>query len=501
MELSGRGSDKVICKERKLLFLHIPKTGGRSIQKCVFGGIKGNPHRRALSLRNKIKSEFSDYLIFSFVRNPWERLVSLYHYLKNGFGNTSQDRELTERVGMLSFEEFAANPAITAELVDFRKEEMRSMLIPQVDYLFDDSGRWLPTFLGRFEQIQEDMNRLCALVGAKTGFGHLNGSEHEAYQMYYSDELIQAVGKYYENDVRMFGYTFESLSVGLKESKKLIQKTSFNIRKKANRSIEKIIPPYRGEFGHKLMKHYAAVNGVRGSTLVYGEVGERMFYPGAAEFVEVPRLEDSKRRQNMPHDQEFRKECIEDGLSRYPGAEVCWPVKSPRKFFIPKPLSRRGIKCDVVVPPRYRAPYGTARNWDGYEQLVKTLQFAGYSVFLAGAPDSSCRDIEAPCAWDYEDYTSATVEALLSSRVCACTDSGVGYLALWCAVPVIMVTYAEGLIAPGHAKNVLQHRYKGVNHKNVHFELVHGSWEFPIAITDRVLNFLRSSQGKQESMQ
>ena len=188
MELSGRGSDKVICKERKLLFLHIPKTGGRSIQKCVFGGIKGNPHRRALSLRNKIKSEFSDYLIFSFVRNPWERLVSLYHYLKNGFGNTSQDRELTERVGMLSFEEFAANPAITAELVDFRKEEMRSMLIPQVDYLFDDSGRWLPTFLGRFEQIQEDMNRLCALVGAKTGFGHLNGSEHAAYQMYYSDE-------------------------------------------------------------------------------------------------------------------------------------------------------------------------------------------------------------------------------------------------------------------------------------------------------------------------
>lgn len=253
--------------------------------------------------------------------------------------------------------------------------------------------------------------------------------------------------------------------------------------------IDKIVLPYRGEFGHRLMWHYASVHGLEGSKLVFGEKGEHPFFPSAVKFIEVPIMEDRLRRQHMRHDREFMQECADSAKRLFPEAEVIWPKPREKKFFIPEPGIKQDICCDVVLPPRKRV-YGNARNWDQWALLIEGLRDLGLRVFLVGAPESSYTNLGVPAAWDYEDFTSATIEALRSSSLCVCTDTGVGYLALWCAVPVLMITYRNGATAPGFNKHVSVKRFQAVNHTDAAFELVHGSWEDPARMINRVKEFI-----------
>ena len=69
-------SDKYKC-----LFVHIPKTGGTSIE-SVFGWYSGHrgeqDHRTILEYRKLLGTNFDTYFSFSIVRNPWDRAVSYY---------------------------------------------------------------------------------------------------------------------------------------------------------------------------------------------------------------------------------------------------------------------------------------------------------------------------------------------------------------------------------------------------------------------------------------
>jgi hypothetical protein len=188
----------------KCIFVHIPKTGGISIKKSLFG-IRGGAHRR---LRNyKIlynEKEFSNYFKFSFVRNPWDRVVSAYEFLKAG-GINEADRRWTEEV-LSQFNSF--NDFIVGWLAETEGYgEIHFM--PQYEFICLGGTKPQVDYIGRFEQINKDFTKICNKIGVQKELSDNNkSSRHSDYKKYYTKETEEVVEEVYSEDIRMFGYSF-----------------------------------------------------------------------------------------------------------------------------------------------------------------------------------------------------------------------------------------------------------------------------------------------------
>ena len=241
----------------------------------------------------------------------------------------------------------------------------------------------------------------------------------------------------------------------------------------------KIILPYRGEFGHKIMSHVPKINDIEHPKIICCEEGEEALYPGAEKYIIVERKDDKKRRQYPKYDLDFVKEVKEQLLIRYPKATYIHPIKLSsagplkRKHFIPEPIKKQGITCDIAVCPRKRK-YGNKKNWLLWDKLIKELKKKGYRVFAAGAPDSSF-ELNCPKAWDYNRFLDASIEAILSSKTVIATDNGLAFLALLCGKHLNLITYKDGLTAPGYPK-VRMPRYHMTNHKSVEINIIKHAW-------------------------
>jgi hypothetical protein len=166
---------------------------------------------------------FGDYFKFGFVRNPWDRMVSMYKY----FGY--------QRI--CGFNEFVCR--------DFGKDLWRTMrwfVCPQTEYLCDENGELIVDFVGRYEALQADFHEVCRRLGLPpTDLPHVNDTRsgqaradttigrelrklksypwwllrgrslariRRPYMDYYNDESREHVSRLYRSDIERFGYSF-----------------------------------------------------------------------------------------------------------------------------------------------------------------------------------------------------------------------------------------------------------------------------------------------------
>jgi hypothetical protein len=141
--------------------------------------------------RHYSDKKYQDYFKFSFVRNPWERLVSLYHYQ---FGE------------MLSYNEKFVIPF--KEFVKFVFSRSNEFYSSQWDFTTDNNLN-LMDFIGRFERIQEDFDIICDKIKIpRSTLPHNMKSEHKHYTEYYNKELEDIVKKEYAIEIEHFNYKF-----------------------------------------------------------------------------------------------------------------------------------------------------------------------------------------------------------------------------------------------------------------------------------------------------
>lgn len=199
----------MISHGREFIFVHIPKTGGTSIETALYDptctacrdqwDVARVPHaplnhltlEEISTLGFATREELDSYFKFAFVRNPWDRAVSefLFPPLRELFGECASFREGLE---------------VMTEWVDAGHG---NHLRRQVDFLSAEGVRL--DFVGYFENLREDFQAVCRYIGIdRVDLPHENWTDHRPYWEYYDAETRNVVADLYAPDIEAFGYSF-----------------------------------------------------------------------------------------------------------------------------------------------------------------------------------------------------------------------------------------------------------------------------------------------------
>lgn len=194
-----------ISSKYKFVYIAIPKTGSETIRESLnlYSNIhsesdKTSPyywHTKSKTLKNHFKKmnwNWNDYFKFTFVRNPWDMLVSLYKYFQiNKTLSLPKD-------GGPEFKPFLLN----------RINESSPSVSCYSNY-YSDGDDILLDFIGKFENIQTDFNKICDKIEIPhQKLPHKNATKHKHYTEYYDNETRKIVAKKYAHDIEYFGYKF-----------------------------------------------------------------------------------------------------------------------------------------------------------------------------------------------------------------------------------------------------------------------------------------------------
>lgn len=178
------------------VFIHINKTGGSSIERAL-----GLPfdHRTALEKRQDLGTRrWTRRFVFTFVRNPWDKVLSHYAYRvqtnQTGLGERPVDFRTWVR---LAYAE--RDPAYY---------DQPRMFMPQWRWMTDEAGSMLVDFVGRFERLEADFAAVCTRLGRRATLPHLKQSRRGDYRTYYDDVTAEIVRDVFEGDLSRFDYVF-----------------------------------------------------------------------------------------------------------------------------------------------------------------------------------------------------------------------------------------------------------------------------------------------------
>lgn len=207
------------------IFIHIPRAAGASIvnyAKKYSPSFSDNmkewgSDNQFVTLRhrspkwilgtNKIDRQWWNTAVeFAVVRNPWDRLVSLYEYLRSfrlerSFRKSNQCLE--------SFQSFVEKVTSNSSFVKpLGKSNVRdfSQANPQVEWLRCGVDKIL-----RFENLEQEWKEFCLMVGFPIApLSHKHKTKNRSdYRIYYkTDDMVQKVRHFYWEDIKQFGYDF-----------------------------------------------------------------------------------------------------------------------------------------------------------------------------------------------------------------------------------------------------------------------------------------------------
>jgi hypothetical protein len=213
----------MISHTKKFLFIHVPKTGGNSVSTAlqtytdiqfvaanspkgfgvnenfwpidpVYGSIK---HFSVEQWSALLGESISNYFLFGTVRNPFDRAISTYFFMKQAM--------IQNRVPWLEDHSDEARER-------FSKSEFHNFLVSGVptQLFFLKSNAGLTIHLMRYEQLVDDF----ATVSRKLGLNQaslplINASRRPPSTRLLDADTQKLLIDVYEEDFRSFGYGYE----------------------------------------------------------------------------------------------------------------------------------------------------------------------------------------------------------------------------------------------------------------------------------------------------
>jgi hypothetical protein len=153
---------------------------------------------------------------FAFVRNPWDRFLSLYRYarLEESRYHSAIDPESAPYGKHQDYDllcdasvEDCARFLVEGRL---RHDDFINHWRPQSDWLTGDDGTVLVDFVGRVESIDTSFQTIARRLDLDTDTLPMTNrsSDADGYRSAFTDVARDIVAEHYQEDIERFGYSF-----------------------------------------------------------------------------------------------------------------------------------------------------------------------------------------------------------------------------------------------------------------------------------------------------
>lgn len=214
----------ILSHKHKFIFISNGKTGSTSIENALSKYQEGEylnlaipdlftkGHIPAVLLKQLVKKEiWNNYFKFSFVRNPWDWVVSQYFYNFHEKPQKDQTKKSKHSNSPSTEDKTCLTTDDIYKLYNFLKQyrgipDAETLL--QHNYIYNSNGVKQLDYVGKFESLNADFQGAMDKIGIHAILPVLNNSKHDYYKHYYNHETIELVKILYEIDIKSFDYEY-----------------------------------------------------------------------------------------------------------------------------------------------------------------------------------------------------------------------------------------------------------------------------------------------------
>jgi hypothetical protein len=224
----------IVNHSHRFIFVHVPKAAGTSVSELFskfsaysdlevggteLGEALQHAYKRRFGLTKHSTAEeiravvgtdtWRDYYSFAFVRDPYARAQSTYHFMKRWHGN----KEMKQLAFMDDFADFRS--FVMSDV--FAKQKAHRLLWPQAKWLLDADGRIAVDHVGRLETLDDDIHKVLSTAPGLVAVGAAPESapaknksastDAALFDLLSTDpEVERRIHEAYKIDFELFGY-------------------------------------------------------------------------------------------------------------------------------------------------------------------------------------------------------------------------------------------------------------------------------------------------------
>lgn len=190
----------IFSEEKKFIYFKPGRTAGTAMYRHNMKGVGAHEvqlNKDSLFWRLSDEEIKNKYFVFTFARNPFERLVSGWKAFS----------EKTPPYAHLDFKKFIENNDGMGWLTKdgLTQNDHWSPLCQYIEY--KDKSKFVD-FIGRYENLNRDWEFIATRLGLDTNLPNVNNSTHEYYRNYYDNKIKESVSEFYKRDLELLNYGF-----------------------------------------------------------------------------------------------------------------------------------------------------------------------------------------------------------------------------------------------------------------------------------------------------
>lgn len=184
---------------KNIIFIHVPKTAGVAIghgfarDGHLKDGFRNNHSTAQQRKKQKNLKWDEDTIVLGVIRNPYDRLWSVYEFYSKKLRSISLKLSFTDFI--LTFEE-KFHP---------KGEQFNTCY----NYLTGEDGKFLTTDIIRFENLEKEYDDFCQKYNIKNTLRHDNKNDKKGTPPEYTEEMREVVEKIFRKDLDTFNYSYD----------------------------------------------------------------------------------------------------------------------------------------------------------------------------------------------------------------------------------------------------------------------------------------------------